>query len=62
MEGGLVSQGKEDFRRKENRRDEDLEQVIRERRLAALEHVADKLQDPATDEKDAKPDPTLSCT
>jgi len=55
----LVAQREEDFRGEEDRRDEDLEQVVGERRLAALEHVADQLQDPAADEQHREPDPTL---
>src|SRR5437773_2139438 len=60
MKFGFVAYRKGELRAEKNRRDEDLEQVVGERGLAALEHMADELQDPAADEQHAEPDPALS--
>src|SRR5262249_18480247 len=59
-QAGPVAEREENLRAKENRRDEDLEQVVDERRPAPLEHVADELQDPAADEEHAEPGPGAS--
>ena len=51
MQLGVVTERKEQLRAEKDRRDEDLEQVVRQRGLASLEGVTDELQGPAADEE-----------
>src|SRR4029077_6209685 len=53
----LQAEREERLGNEKDRRDEYLEQIVRERRLAALEYVADELEDPASDEERTEPHP-----
>src|SRR5207248_2024397 len=53
----LQTERKEDLGHEKDRRDEYLEQIVRKRGPAAFEHVAHELEDPASGEECAGPDP-----